>query len=68
MHGFLTDRSRFDQASRNFEDNQKVELLALAIQRVQSRPLYIHLAKAQMDAGKFDEARVCSKSCEEREG
>ncbi|MDG6926799.1 MAG: hypothetical protein JRN09_09645, partial [Nitrososphaerota archaeon] len=58
MHAFLTVRWRFMQASEGLKETQRVELLDLAVKRVQSRPLYIHLAIAQREAKLFDDSRL----------
>ena len=57
MHALLTIRPRFARVSQGFEPGQRVGLLELAVKKVPSRPLYIHLAMAQMDARKFDDSR-----------
>jgi hypothetical protein len=58
LHSLLTDDFRFKEVSRNFSDDQKVELYRIAIEHIQTRPLYLHSAMAQMDAGDLDAARV----------
>lgn len=65
MHALLTIRPRFARASQGFEPGQKVGLLELAVKKVQSRPLYIHLAMAQMDARRFDDSRASLNSAKD---
>lgn len=57
LHSLLTDQRRFEAVSLNLGDNQKVELYTVALERVPSRPLFLHLAMTQMDAGRLDDAR-----------
>lgn len=58
LHDLLTRGSLFDLFAREFTSEMKVELYKIAIKHIPSRPLYIHLAREQMYANNFSQARI----------
>jgi hypothetical protein len=67
LHNLLTREGLFVLYARKFTANMKIELYKTAINLVPSRPLYIHLAREQMNYGNFSDAQISLKDARKSE-